>query len=204
MPYLPVSLCHRMTLQSCPARCCILLSSDRAWPFLVHMGPPRSLHILPSWPGILPAHPPNGTSSGGGRAPKSPREVSASMWLQHLKSWWPGGRAIHSSLLPPTRLSTCTWTIPHAPVLAPLGISCALSGRHQRCCSAIRQCPAALATFSHSLRSSHALCPGIPVLELARSGCGLASDPPSLACCRLPLYSLTRFACHWPSSSAPL
>ena len=31
-PIRPVSLCHRMTLQSCPARCCILLSSDRAWP----------------------------------------------------------------------------------------------------------------------------------------------------------------------------
>mmetsp|Transcript_6654 Transcript_6654/g.11549 ORF Transcript_6654/g.11549 Transcript_6654/m.11549 type:complete len:204 (-) Transcript_6654:296-907(-) len=203
MPYLPVSLCHSMTLQSCPAPCCILLSSDQAWPFLVHRGPRRSLRILPSWPGISPAPPPNETSSGGGRAQKSPLEVSASTWLQRLKSWWPEGRAIQSSLLPPTRPSTCTWAIPHAPVLAPLGISYALSGHHQRCCFAIRQCPAALATFSHSLRSSRALCAGIPVLELARSGCDLASDPPSLACCRRPL-SLTRFACHWPSSSALL
>ena len=31
-PIRPVSLCHRMTLQSCPAQCCILLFSDRAWP----------------------------------------------------------------------------------------------------------------------------------------------------------------------------
>ena len=39
-----------------------------------------------------------------------------------------------------------------------------------------------------------------PVLELARSGCGLASDPPSLACCRPHGAVLLKHLCHDPAT----